>query len=392
MGATEDAAALDALQGLEGAALTAKLAELVQDRAQAANAKPPEELLRPINTKAAFALARARRAGEQRAISTPWPDVNQELPGGPGGAGGLWPGCYVLVGGTGTGRTTLALQLAEHAAKQDGAKCAYVALEMDEPQTVLRIACTRAQLSWSKALTGQLDEDELERAERAAEDMSEWLLFEEGGPMGWPWPRISAVAKAARDKALPNQPVLVIVDFLQLVGAEPGEGRQELRERIGKAAYAAREAARRLGVVVLLISSTARSNYADLVANAGLKLDTVRDGGTEHVASRYMTNRDAIVGLGKESGEIEFSADGVLVLMKVDYKPGEQLCVLAIPKQRISAEGWASLLFDGQHFKSDPSHGRSVRDALEETKADTPRNGAAKPPKPSAGPRIPVAT
>ena len=60
----------------------------------------------------ASALARieARRSKRERPVATPWNGVNEAL------GGGLWPGFYVLVGGTGAGKSQWALQLGLHAA------------------------------------------------------------------------------------------------------------------------------------------------------------------------------------------------------------------------------------------------------------------------------------
>jgi len=72
-----------------------------------------------------------------------------------------------------------------------------------------------------------------------------------------------------------------------------------------RAAYAAREAARRHDAAVLLLSSTARQNYGQL---------SKRDG-DEPVWQRPAYE---FVGMGKESGEVEYGADNVLVMVRGD--------------------------------------------------------------------------
>jgi hypothetical protein len=54
---------------------------------------------------------RDRHSGVERPVETPWPKLNEAL------GGGFWPGCYFLAGGTGSGKSLLALQIGRHAAR-----------------------------------------------------------------------------------------------------------------------------------------------------------------------------------------------------------------------------------------------------------------------------------
>jgi replicative DNA helicase len=92
--------------------------------------------------------------------------------------------------------------------------------------------------------------------------------------------------------------------------------------------YVARTIARDLGAAVLVLSSTARANYAELVN------DPTKDPGD-------------LVGLGKESGEIEYAADGVVVLARGD-KPGAR--VLVVSKNRHGPLGRVALRWSGTAF------------------------------------------
>jgi hypothetical protein len=83
--------------------------------------------------------------------------------------------------------------------------------------------------------------------------------------------------------------------------------------------------------VVLVLSSTARANYADLVN------DPARD-------------PVDLVGLGKESGEIEYAADGVMVLSR--GADGGRSRVLVLAKNRHGPVGRAELQWNGHTFSS----------------------------------------
>ena len=77
------------------------------------------------------------------------------------------------------------------------------------------------------------------------------------------------------------------------------------------------------------LSSTARANYAELVN------DPTREPGD-------------MVGLGKESGEIEYAADSVIVLAKHAQRPRSR--VLVVAKNRHGPLGRAELEWTGTSF------------------------------------------
>jgi len=136
----------------------------------------------------------------------------------------------------------------------------------------------------------------------------------------------------------------VVLDFLQLVSGEPGE---QIRERIQQAAYAARAAARDKDAAVLLVSGTARASYGTLQGDGEKPVWKGRAGD--------------LVGLGKESGEVEYAADTVLALVSKPWPDGKPPpegthVHLAVAKQRAGTSGWAELRFDGGRF-TEPRRG-----------------------------------
>ena len=291
----------------------------------------------------AFARMERRRAGIERPLPLPWPDVEAQF------GGGLWPGLHVLVGGTGTGKTQWALQVALAAVKR-GAPALYIGLELDALDIVARVAGLQASVPWSALIRGEVDPDRA-RAAFAGSSWPELLHAEFGRSHGWGYDRLEPLVRLVRAKhPEPNgqgsAPLLVVLDFLQVVGdaeADP-RSRQELRERITRATYAGRMVARDLGAVVLFVSSAARDKYrilAGAIEEAGLTEDGA------------MANPDAIVGLGKESGDIEFSADSVSVLVKGPYNDaGPRPMLLATAKGRMHPAGWTALTFDGSRYEA----------------------------------------
>jgi replicative DNA helicase len=297
-------------------------------------------------------LARMERRskGLEQPIPLPWSSMAAAL------GGGLWPGLHILVGNTASGKSQFALQASLHAAQQ-GVPVAYVGLELGEIDLVPRLLGLLADDKWSNLFLGKKG---LSTAKAYAPRLKGLPFHLEMAPSyGWPYTRLHTLAETMRDQyphekdatgapVRGSRPFLVVLDFLQLVA--PGHNqREELRQRIQQAAYAGRIVARDLDAAVLLISSTARENYAAL---AGQK------GGQELGEGEPVR----MVGLGKESGEIEYGADSVLVLARKPWTdeqpPADGTCVwIAIAKVRAGKPGWVEMRFNGGHFW-EPQTGR----------------------------------
>jgi hypothetical protein len=161
-----------------------------------------------------------------------------------------------------------------------------------------------------------------------------------------------------------SAPMLVVVDFLQIIGDERDEnGRSvELRERIGRAAYRFRDIAARLSASVVVVSSTARDKYgalAKVAEAAGLAWDTDNRG---RPVRRRVLMPDALVGLGKESGEIEYSADSVSVLARMPDADDDGGCdvLFVTAKGRATGATWSPLHFTGHGYREADDGGSFV--------------------------------
>lgn len=262
-----------------------------------------------------------RLDGVERPIPLPWRSVSHAL------GGGLWPGFYVFVGNTGSGKTQWAVEASLKAA-HDGRKVLYLALELDPHELCARFIGAEAAIPWSDFLRGKIAPS----AEiiGAMDRLGKLPIFREcGTPMEYG-------ADILQRRAHQHKPDLIVIDFLQLCGATPGE---ELRISVGRMAYAARQIARKSRCVVLALSSTARANYQAMVS------DPKKD-------------PRELVGLGKEAGDIEYASDGVLVLAKDSESkddPGRRILVVA--KQRAGDASRIPMRFLGTRFEDIPEEG-----------------------------------
>ena len=295
------------------------------------------------------ALERMRRRAdnEEQPATTPWAELDDKL------SGGLWPGLVVLVGNSGAGKSQLALQLALHVAREK-APALYVGLELDKLGIAARLSAmnyrlhnpkARPVLQWSELYTGKPRDDCTLPFPEAFECARKHLTglpfyFEQGPPDGWAISKLAPRVAQLRQEH-PEGPLLVVLDFLQIIGQDDEDKRADLRERIRKAAYVGRAVARDYDAIVLLVSSTSREHYGKLSGKEKGKLIE----GWPHSLSF-----GDLLGTGKESGEIEYAADVALVMCQ--KKRGEPVH-LAIAKQRAGVPSWVTMDFDGCMFSND---------------------------------------
>jgi replicative DNA helicase len=298
---------------------------------------------------AALTRMERRAAKLERPIPVPWPSMAAVL------GGGLWSGMYVLVGNTGSGKSQLALQMAVEAARV-GTPVLYIGLELGRLDLTARLIGLLTPVPWSYLYLGTSVQLPTLRTTYAAElEELRRLPFhlEIGGPYGWSYdmlePRVRAMRELYPEVDGPgSRPILVVLDFLQLVSSPAGE-REELRERIGRAAYTGRSVARDYDAAVVLVSSTSREHYA--------KLDSSVPGDKGKPLEEPALA--ALVGLGKDSGEVEYAADAVLAMRRIAWAgtapPWDGSTVkVAVAKGRAVTPAWVELRFNGTRF-SDPS-------------------------------------
>lgn len=199
---------------------------------------------------------------------------------------GLGTGLYILAGAPGAGKTTLALQMALHAARQR-VPVVYVTYENSPVNLVGKALCATAGVSPSDTERGFANLAALRVAEYELSPVMPYLAIIEG--------TCRLTVAEVRAKALQamnrhrSERCLVIVDYLQR--AAHGQGFDGLRFNVSALAGELRDLANRLRSPVLALSSQSRAggNYGS-------------GGGS--------ANLDSL----KESGDLEYSADAVMFL------------------------------------------------------------------------------
>ena len=214
------------------------------------------------------------------------------------------------------GKSSLVLNIAEHAGTKEKKPTLIFSMEMSAQQVAQNMLCSTAKIDAHLLRTGKLDDNQFSNLSLAMGDLSESEIFIDDTPgLGL----LELRAKARRLK-LQHNIQMIIVDYLQLMEARKAENRQQEISSISRGLKAL---ARELEVPVIAVSQLNRS------------VET-REGHTPRMSDL------------RESGSIEQDADVIILLHREDYydptkRPGE--VDLNIAKQRNGPTGKITLTF-----------------------------------------------
>ncbi|MCG3135213.1 MAG: Replicative DNA helicase [Planctomycetes bacterium] len=245
---------------------------------------------------------------------------------------GLQGGELIVVAGRPSmGKTTFCLNLAEHAAVDEGKAIAIFSLEMSRHSLVQNMLCSRARVDAHKLRRGFLADDDWSRISQAAGKMSEAKVFIDDTP------GLSPLLLRAKARRLKNQHdiSLVIIDYLQLMEVPSmSRGDESRQAEISFISRSLKGLARELSIPIIALSQLNRS------------VDSRED------------HRPRMSDL-RESGAIEQDADVVMFLYRPEYyeMDPERKAELAgqaeliVGKQRNGPTGTVGLTFLAQYMR-----------------------------------------
>ena len=137
--------------------------------------------------------------------------------------GGLQPSDLILVAGRpGLGKTSLALNIVEHAAVVQRKTCAFFSMEMSEMQVVQRLVSMRAEIDGNRMRRGRLSTQEFTAISAASSELQQAPIFVEESS------RLNVTDILAKSRRLQAERGLdlVVIDYLQLI---EGAGNEESR-------------------------------------------------------------------------------------------------------------------------------------------------------------------
>ncbi len=168
---------------------------------------------------------------------------------------GLQPADLVIVAGRPSmGKTSFAMNMAEHVAIQSRRPVAVFSMEMPGESLAMRMMSSLGRIDQHRVRTGKLEDDEWPRLTSAVNLLSEARLFIDDTPALSP---TEVRARARRLKREQNDLGLIVLDYLQLMQA-PGAGENRTNE-ISAISRSLKALAKELNVPVIALSQLNRS-------------------------------------------------------------------------------------------------------------------------------------
>ena len=225
------------------------------------------------------------------------------------------------------GKTTFALNIAEHAAIRTKKAVAVFSMEMSASQLALRLISSNGRVNAQRLRSGQLEDEDWSRVTSAIRMLKEAKIFIDDTPGLSP----EALRAKARRLKREHDLGLVVIDYLQLMSV-PGNNENRATE-ISEISRGLKHLAKELNVPVIALSQLNRS------------LETRAD------------KRPVMADL-RESGAIEQDADVIVFIYRDEYynkenSPDKGLAEVIIGKQRNGPTGSIKLKFFGEYTRFD---------------------------------------
>ncbi len=221
------------------------------------------------------------------------------------------------------GKTTFALNIAEHAALREGKSVVIFSLEMSKEQLAYKLLCSEANVDMLKLRTGALDDKDWENIAKATGPLSKAKIYIDDTA------GVSVMEMRSKCRRLKVEYGidLILIDYLQLMSGSSSESRQQEVSEISRSIKAL---AKEMECPVIALSQLSRA------------------------PEQRADHRPMLSDL-RESGSIEQDADLVMFLYRDEYYNKETEdknvgeCIIA--KQRNGPVGTVKLAWLGQFSK-----------------------------------------
>ena len=262
--------------------------------------------------------------GQVQGIPTGFRDIDKQI-------NGMRPGQMIVVAARpAMGKTSLAMNIAEHVSVDQGLAVAIFSLEMTTQELVQRMLCSRARVNSQKIRAGMPDKRDFPKLMNAADELRRAkMLIDET-------PGISIMEMRAKARRMKQKDdiQLVVIDYLQLMKSTSKRAQDNRQLEIAEISAGLKGMAKELKLPVIVLAQVNR-NPED------------RKGGRPRVSDL------------RESGAIEQDADVVGLLMRPELyadedeereeQEGEATFIIA--KQRSGPIGDVPLTFIGSQVR-----------------------------------------
>ena len=235
----------------------------------------------------------------------------------------------VIAARPGMGKTSLAMNIVEHAAVYGNKTCAVFSMDMPSLQIKQRLICSNANVSMSAALSGKLSDKEWQRLAAAQARMNKSAVYIDDSARITP---AEILSKCRRFKAKDGRLDLVMVDYIQLMSSGK-KGDENRTLEVASITRELKQIAKELQVPVIALSQLRR----------------LKDGERSQLSDL------------RESGAIEQDADIVMFIDRPDVNASDEEIMkkgivkgaaeLRIAKHRNGELGTLPLRFKGELTK-----------------------------------------
>ncbi len=225
------------------------------------------------------------------------------------------------------GKSSLALNIAQHIAVKEKKTVGYFSLEMSKEQLVDRMLCVEAGIDLWKLRTGKLDDDDFPKLGHAMGVLSDTSLFiDDAATLN-----IMEIRTKARRLQAEHGLDLIIIDYMQLMeGTSMSRNSDNRVQEVSEISRGLKGIARELDVPVVALSQLSRA-----VEQRQPKIPQLSD--------------------LRESGSIEQDADVVMFIYREDmYEPDSErknIADLLVKKHRNGPTGQIELFFHADQTK-----------------------------------------
>lgn len=228
----------------------------------------------------------------------------------------------VVAGRPGMGKTSFAINIAQHAAVALDVPVAIFSLEMSREQLAMRMMCSEALVDSQKTRVGGLTPDDYDRLADAVEVLAKAPIYIDDSPTVTVMEMLAKSRRLKKEKDLG----LVVIDYLQLMS---GKDRRENRQQeISSMTRSLKIMAKEVGVPVVLLSQLSR-------------------------ASEKRDSKRPLLSDLRESGSIEQDADVVIFLHRESYynKEADNISQIIVAKQRSGPTGEVNVGWRGDQTR-----------------------------------------
>ena len=251
-------------------------------------------------------------------VPTGYADLDQKT-------AGLQPGDLIIIAGRPSmGKTSLALNIAEHVGMEAGLPVAIFSMEMGAAQLTMRLLGSVGKLDQHKMRIGQLEDEDWPKLTNALGVLNEAPIFiDEGSALN----SYEVRARARRLHRQQGKLGLIVIDYIQLMSSANDQSGENRATEVSEISRSLKALAKELNVPVVALSQLNRS-----------------------VESR--PDKRPMMSDLRESGAIEQDADVIMFIYRDEvYNPEtaeKGVAEILLSKQRNGPTGVAKLTFLGQ--------------------------------------------